>query len=204
MRKTREQASETRMKILQVAEKYFIEIGYNNVTLQSIAAEAGVTTGALQWHFKDKIGVLLAIRDSVCWPILALSKRTADNSLDNPKRSLVTAIEKMLHDCEHNKNTKKILYIMAAQKEISKIRSDNIGLERLARSTVYNIFKGLEESGEICSPWTSKSAAQNFFFSLQGLYNDWLEDSRINLSSDGVSLMHAMLNSYNKTPNKTA
>ena len=44
----------TRLRILDVGKKTFIEKGYENAYLRDIARGAGVTTGAIYGHYKDK------------------------------------------------------------------------------------------------------------------------------------------------------
>ncbi|WP_046864018.1 TetR family transcriptional regulator, partial [Microvirga massiliensis] len=62
MRRTKEQAAETRRLILEAAERLFLERDYETVSLEEIAAAAGITRGAVHWHFHNKQGLLLAIR----------------------------------------------------------------------------------------------------------------------------------------------
>ena len=45
---------ETRNKLLKAARKEFIAKGYMNASLRTICKDAGVTTGALYFFFKDK------------------------------------------------------------------------------------------------------------------------------------------------------
>lgn len=45
---------DTKQKLLESARKEFIEKGFNKASLRSICADAGVTTGALYFFFKDK------------------------------------------------------------------------------------------------------------------------------------------------------
>lgn len=45
MRRTKEEAAETRSEILQSAKALFLDKGYENVSLEEIAAAAGVTRG---------------------------------------------------------------------------------------------------------------------------------------------------------------
>lgn len=44
----------TRLRILDIGKKTFIEKGYEDAYLRDIAREAGVTTGAIYGHYKDK------------------------------------------------------------------------------------------------------------------------------------------------------
>ena len=53
-RKTKQQAQETRQHILDVALRLFSRQGVSATSLADIAQAAGVTRGAIYWHFKNK------------------------------------------------------------------------------------------------------------------------------------------------------
>ncbi|TCC14710.1 multidrug efflux transporter transcriptional repressor AcrR [Kosakonia quasisacchari] len=53
-RKTKQQALETRQHILDVAMRLFSQQGVSATSLAEIAQAAGVTRGAIYWHFKNK------------------------------------------------------------------------------------------------------------------------------------------------------
>ncbi|AXF60304.1 DNA-binding transcriptional repressor AcrR [Leclercia sp. W6] len=53
-RKTKQQALATRQHILDVALRLFSQQGVSSTSLAQIAQAAGVTRGAIYWHFKNK------------------------------------------------------------------------------------------------------------------------------------------------------
>ncbi|RPH24733.1 DNA-binding transcriptional repressor AcrR [Buttiauxella warmboldiae] len=53
-RKTKQQALETRQHLLDVAIRLFSQHGVAATSLADIAKAAGVTRGAIYWHFKNK------------------------------------------------------------------------------------------------------------------------------------------------------
>ncbi|MFC0226825.1 multidrug efflux transporter transcriptional repressor AcrR [Serratia aquatilis] len=57
-RKTKQQALETRQQILDAAVREFSERGVSATSLTDIATAAGVTRGAIYWHFKNKVDLL--------------------------------------------------------------------------------------------------------------------------------------------------
>ena len=59
-----ESAAETKAKIIESAKKEFLEKGFMNASLRTIAANAGVTTGAMYRHFKDKDALFCALVDN--------------------------------------------------------------------------------------------------------------------------------------------
>ena len=54
MRKTAAEAAETRQAILRAALDEFSQRGYSATTLDGVARAAGVTRGAVYWHFASK------------------------------------------------------------------------------------------------------------------------------------------------------
>ena len=58
-----ESSLETKTKILESAKKEFLDKGFMNASLRTIAANAGLTTGAMYRHFKDKDALFCALVD---------------------------------------------------------------------------------------------------------------------------------------------
>ena len=54
MRRTKEEAEQTRAAILEAALEAFSEMGFDSANLDKIAQQANVTRGAIYWHFKDR------------------------------------------------------------------------------------------------------------------------------------------------------
>ena len=58
-----ESSAETKKKILESATAEFLEKGFMNASLRTIASNAGLTTGAMYRHFKDKDALFCALVD---------------------------------------------------------------------------------------------------------------------------------------------
>ncbi len=56
-------SEETKAKILASAKSEFLDKGFTNASLRTIAANAGLTTGAMYRHFKDKDALFCALVD---------------------------------------------------------------------------------------------------------------------------------------------
>ena len=61
----------TRAALLSVARSHFAEVGYARTEVGRIAAEAGVTTGAIYHHFGSKKGLFQAVAEQIEAEILA-------------------------------------------------------------------------------------------------------------------------------------
>lgn len=60
-RKTKEESLKTHARILEAAIDVFYEKGVARATLEDIARHAGVTRGAVYWHFKNKLDLFTAL-----------------------------------------------------------------------------------------------------------------------------------------------
>ena len=69
VRKTKEEAQETRNLILDTAEAVFSEKGVSRTTLNDIAKAADLTRGAIYWHFKNKADLFDAMLQRVILPM---------------------------------------------------------------------------------------------------------------------------------------
>lgn len=70
VRKTKEEAQLTRQQIIDAAREVFLTNGVSRTTLQDIAKQAGVTRGAVYWHFSNKHELFHAMRDQVFLPLI--------------------------------------------------------------------------------------------------------------------------------------
>ena len=58
-----EKKAETRRRLIDAAARVFARRGFHGAGVDEVAADAGVTTGALYWHFKTKEELFLALAD---------------------------------------------------------------------------------------------------------------------------------------------
>lgn len=70
-RRTKKDALLTRSALLDAAECLFQERGVSRTSLADIARAAGVTRGAVYWHFKDKADLFGAMLERVTLPLEA-------------------------------------------------------------------------------------------------------------------------------------
>lgn len=103
VRKTKEDAELTRQRIIDAAREVFLSRGVSRSTLEHIAAQAGVTRGAIYWHFKNKAEIFHAMREQVFLPLID----RMDDTLTEESNDAITQIENSLCDTVHqlNQNT---------------------------------------------------------------------------------------------------
>ena len=94
MRRTKQEAEQTRRRIMAAALRTFDRRGIARTTMEQIAEAAAVTRGAIYWHFSGKQALIAAIRDDVSLPLVDRADFTlltdrAGDPLDRVQRFLL-------------------------------------------------------------------------------------------------------------------
>ena len=101
-RRTKEEAAATRDSILDAAEKLFVEQGVSRTTLQHIATAAGVTRGAIYWHFDDKGALFNAMMERATLPLEAemqvLDQAESDDPLVDLRNYMLAVLRRTVDD----------------------------------------------------------------------------------------------------------
>ncbi|MCT9867795.1 ScbR family autoregulator-binding transcription factor [Paenarthrobacter aurescens] len=86
-----QRAKDTRLAVIEGAARVFAEIGYGNASLADITKRAGVTKGALYFHFTSKRELALAVIDEQHAMVLAAGSEIVAAS--------APALEKLIRLC---------------------------------------------------------------------------------------------------------
>ena len=199
-RRTKEEALETRNKLLDSAEEMFQSQGVSRTTLQDIAHHAGATRGAVYWHFKDKADLFDAMMERVTLPLesyFSHEQSPEETSSDSGAQALMhtrSAILKALNQIVNDPQTRRVLEIATQKVEyLEGIR--NIRLRHLTACNGFlcRVTQGLDTAsrqGNVTLPVPSALAARGLHALIDGLIQNWLLDSQaFNLKETGQSTM---------------
>jgi TetR/AcrR family acrAB operon transcriptional repressor len=92
-RKTKENSELTRQRLIDAARQVFLTRGVSRTTMEHIAVQAGVTRGAIYWHFSNKLDLIQAMREQVLLPLI---DRMDDTLLVEGSEDALTCIENFL------------------------------------------------------------------------------------------------------------
>src|SRR5512140_3424665 len=90
VRRTKEAAAATREQLLDAAERVFRERGVTRTSLAEIATAAGVTRGAVYWHFRDKADLFFAMCERATLPLEESLERAGTATHADPLAALRT------------------------------------------------------------------------------------------------------------------
>lgn len=113
-RKTKAEAAATRRQILDAAEQVFQEKGVSHTTLNDIAEAAGVTRGAIYWHFKNKVDLFNKMHERIHLPIQSLAEESASEDEPDPlgrfRNLLIVVLQNTVRDV-HQKRVLDVLFL---------------------------------------------------------------------------------------------
>ncbi|MBI2751734.1 MAG: TetR family transcriptional regulator [Burkholderiales bacterium] len=180
IRRTKEDAQLTRNQILDAAERVFQRRGVSRTSLQEIAQEAGVTRGAIYWHFQDKADLFHAMMQRVTLPMTVSLSAEAEADATDPlgrlRQNVATALNQTVHDPQVQRvfeiASHKVEYVDELQAGRDRHLADRAGcttdLERLLMLAV--------QAGQLHPATPVGSAAIGLHALLDGLMHNWLLD----------------------------
>ncbi len=162
-RRTKEEAAQTRALILKTAEKLFFHRGVWQTSLQEIAAEAGVTRGAIYWHFRDKADLLWSIADHVFLPHEDLLDRLVAAESDDPLALLFEHTTGSLNAIMNTPSRRRVFTILTQRceyiEELAKLNRRNDAMRDRLLARLITMFEQTERKQLLAAAWTPQTAA---------------------------------------------
>jgi TetR/AcrR family acrAB operon transcriptional repressor len=194
VRRTKQESEQTRQQILVAARREFAAHGVTRTTLQRIAAAAGVTRGAVYWHFANKRELFQAMREQVSVPLFddtELLVADAPDPLGAVERFLRGVIDRIATDLQ----TRRTFDILSLKCEyVDEFRPE---LKRHARrcqdlmskfASVYERARGMGEMRHDIAPEIAALATCVF---VTGMLRMWLIDEDHTLLRPAVDALIA-------------
>lgn len=125
MRRTKEDAELTRQQLLDAGCKIFGDKGYAATRLSDIAEEAGVTRGAIYWHFKNKKELFIALFQEKVDPFVDEVKDVLEQDcppLEKLRNLMSQILDKMEKNADFRKNQALDVENRKIQQEIPELR----------------------------------------------------------------------------------
>ena len=102
MRRTKEESEKTREDLLNAAVRIFSEKGVARSTLDEIAKAAGVTRGAVYWHFENKTQIFEALHERLHRPFVDMILEDLEKDHPEPMVQLRNLCIQIMLDLEKN------------------------------------------------------------------------------------------------------
>ena len=173
-RRTKADAERTRQQLLETALALFSEKGLANVTLAQVASAAGVTRGAIYWHFKDKAEMISALWEQAFQPVSVRYGSLLEQKLEDPLQVLEDIsgnfIEELLSN-EHLQQVSRLRQQAAYDERVIEVWRKQFlrDQERLCR-----LMTQVRDRGELRDELTVEEAAMMVFCFLGGIVGRWL------------------------------
>jgi AcrR family transcriptional regulator len=94
--KVQAQPDETRQKLIEAAGEVFADVGFENATVREICSRAGANIAAVNYHFRDKLGLYTEVLKSAMMAQQAATPNTVMTHPPDPRAGLKTLIRDWL------------------------------------------------------------------------------------------------------------
>lgn len=154
MRRTKEDAEQTRKAILASAMEIFYEKGYSKTTFDEVAKRINLTKGAVYWYFRNKPDIVAALINNFADKYITYIREFI---ADHQPVSFENIIEMQLFN---NKQIRedvlfyKFLFFVSCQMEwseaiINKIQPSIEHTKQITRSIFIEALQSLQKDGKI-------------------------------------------------------
>ena len=204
-RKTKEEALETRNRIIDTAEHLFYLNGVSRSSLADIATAAGVSRGAIYWHFKNKSDLFTAMFERVKLPFDELITATLDAREADPLERLRDLTVHCLRDITQDPQRRRILEILFHKCEFTEemgevMRRHQVNV-REARIHIEGGLRNAVSKGQLPADLDLPRAAALLHALITGVLTDWLfTPDCMALDVDAVRIVDAWFDMLRLSP----
>ena len=177
VRRTKEDAQETRNRILDTAVEVFNRQGVAETSLNDIAREAGVTRGAIYWHFANKVAMFDAMIERLVCPLM-INAEDRDARLEADPLGFLRAstdefIGKMLNDTSFRSVFEIFWHKCEYIGEMATLRDSHLDEGENHIDIIQRAFALAQEMGQIDRRLTPHQATIGLIALLDGLLFNW-------------------------------
>jgi len=197
VRRTKQEALATRSHILDTAELVFEQRGVSGTSLHEIAKAAGVTRGAIYWHFEDKADLFNAMMERATMPLEeggVCGFGAHELTLAQMRDGMVAVLRQVVADPQMKRvfgiATHKVEYIG----EMDAVRERHLSIRSRCLADVERTLKQAIKRGELPRRMPARAAAVGLHALLDGLLQNWMLDpTGFNLVKVGTQVLDAYL-----------
>lgn len=178
MRRTKAESEETRQHILSTARREFAAHGLARTTLKDIAKAAGVSRGAVYWHFANKRQLFREMREQVSLPLFDVIEvaDTEGDPINDVERYLRGLVRRVATDVQ----TRRTLDILSLRCEyVDDLRPElRLHVRRCRELTrkFADLYAQALRAGSLRRDVTPEVAALGTTVLVVGLLRMWLMD----------------------------
>lgn len=178
VRKTKAEAEQTRRELIDAARCVFHECGVSRTSLEKIARVAGVTRGAVYWHFENKAELFFAMREDSLAVLDEVDAYLDSPDLPNPLDGIEQSLLAFFRIIDGRSEVRQVFEIMTLRceyvdefaqvlQEVNKPCMDF--LAKLIRS-----YQRAADKGYLRPGLDPEGAAYDTLSFTAGLFNNWL------------------------------
>lgn len=180
VRRTKEAALATREALIDAAEQVFRREGVTRTSLAEIAAEAGVTRGAIYWHFRDKAELLDAMCERTVLPLDAAFARAGEAARADPLGTLRGLAVDALTQLARDPRTQAVFEILFHKCELVGELVQRSAAQQSDRrqclSSVEELFELAIAKRQLPADTDSRLATNMMHAYVIGLMHEWVLD----------------------------
>jgi TetR/AcrR family acrAB operon transcriptional repressor len=208
-RKTREEALATRAQLLDAAQRVFRDRGVGHTTLAEVADAAGVTRGAIYWHFRSKAELFKAMVERAELPLDAALDDLAEGPDDAPLEQVRNLALRALLHLASSERTRAVFDIVFLRCEytddLRPVQEQHLIERALCIDRCAQAFRRAVSKGQLPADTDVELASRGLYAFVGGLMRDAVESPRDDdLAASAPPLIDLFFEGLRRNPPRTA
>ena len=176
VRRTKEEAQATRSHILDTAERVFERRGVSGTSLHEIAKAAGLTRGAIYWHFADKADLFNAMMERATMPLEEAGRDGTELALAQMRKRFREVLKRIVADPQMRRVFEIAIHKVEYVDEMRAVRERHLRVRSDCLADVERTLKAAIRRGELARRMPARAAAIGLHALLDGLIQNWMLD----------------------------
>jgi len=204
-RRTKEEAQATRERLLDAAETIFRDRGVTRTSLAEVATAAGMTRGAVYWHFKDKADLFRAMCDRATLPLDTMFERAGETVESDPLGTLralsIGALQSLATDPRAQNVFEIVFHKSELVDDLAGIATTQARERGTCLAQIEDIVRRAAAAGQLPADVDPHLATQGLHALMVGIMHEWvLDPAAYDLRTAAPALIDMFLSGLTANP----
>jgi len=183
IRTTKEQALATRSRVIDAALTVFCRKGYGATTLEDIAAEAGLTRGAIYWNFKNKQDLYAAMTREYYAKLVDDELISRAESAASPLEALRNYMFNYNHNAVANPRVREFMEMIRYKTEVKSLPPEILEVQQTMdltmKAEITDLVDACAREGLLRGDYPVSVLAMSVLSYLNGIESTWMFNPEI-------------------------
>ncbi len=170
MKRTKEEAQQTKEQLLTSAKRLFTTKGFSATSITDIVQDAGLTRGAAYWHFKNKDEIFIAVVEQALNDMMEEKERALSETSFTPREKLQAMLSLPLRMSTEYALVNGVASLLPTYPQLSELEKKVQDRKNNLKESIRLFLEEGKRQGALSFKEDPETTTKMFFLLFEGLY----------------------------------